>query len=407
VLATTDPQKLPATVLSRCQRFDFRRIPVPIMVRHMQAISGKEGFGVEPGVLELVARQATGCMRDALSLLDQLMSFADGTLTLAQVQAVLGARGTAEVSGFVDRLIAGDMAGGLHGLHAAIEAGADPRPFNRQVVDHLRSLLLLRAGGAGVALDATEEEVAALRAQAERTQLPALSAWIRAFSSADTGLKGGLYGALPLELALVEAHLGTTAAPAAVVSNAVAGNPQPAARNPQSAPPVARPTPAPATAETPPVYNRERPAAPTASPRPTPAPAVATDTPSPNSQSAEAGDVDAILDGWGRVIEGLRPRNQLQLQALLRNGRPVSMEGSVITLGFSPKYEFHRSKLEEPKNRGIIEEVMAEVYGHPYKLRFVPMSDEDLSRHSAARPAAAPAAVSRAQKARAIIDEDF
>src|SRR5690349_14494541 len=108
VLATTDPQKLPATVLSRCQRFDFRRIPLGQIVGHLQYICGQEGLTTEPGVLELIARQATGSMRDALTLLDQLMSYTDGTLTLAQVEDVLGARGAGEIAAWVDRLITRD-----------------------------------------------------------------------------------------------------------------------------------------------------------------------------------------------------------------------------------------------------------------------------------------------------------
>src|SRR5690349_1009443 len=101
VLATTDPQKMPATVLSRCQRFDFRRIALAPMVEHLRHICAQEGTTVEPGVLELIARQATGSMRDALTLLDQMMSYTDGTLTLAQVQDVLGARGAGEIAAFV------------------------------------------------------------------------------------------------------------------------------------------------------------------------------------------------------------------------------------------------------------------------------------------------------------------
>jgi DNA polymerase-3 subunit gamma/tau len=276
VLATTDPQKLPATVLSRCQRFDFRRIALPVMVQHMTGIVASEGYSVEPGVLELIGRQATGCMRDALSLLDQLMSFTDGTLTLAQVESVLGARSAAEVAAFVERVIGGDVAGGLHALHTAIENGADPRQFNRQVVEYLRGLLLLRAGGDAAALEATAEEIALLRAQAGRVTLPALTVWIRAFSNADTGLKNGMYGALPLELALVEASLADTTLAAQASPPAL----QPASKE---APPAARP---PAPVQRPPTVAEPHPAPVAASPappreRPVPPPAPLRTAPPP------------------------------------------------------------------------------------------------------------------------------
>src|SRR5690349_13307324 len=158
VLATTDPQKMPATVLSRCQRFDFRRIGLAPMVAHLRYICEQEGWTAEPGALELIARQSTGAMRDALTLLDQLMSYSDGMIMLAQVQDVLGARGAGEITAFVDHLITRDLPGGLAALHAALEHGADLRQFNRQVVEHLRALLLLRAGGDPALLEATPEE---------------------------------------------------------------------------------------------------------------------------------------------------------------------------------------------------------------------------------------------------------
>ena len=428
VLATTDPQKLPATVLSRCQRFDFRRIALPVMVRHMAGICATEGYAVEPGVLELIGRQATGCMRDALSLLDQLMSFADGTLLLSQVQAVLGARGAAEIGAFVDRLITGDVAGGLHDLHAAMEGGADPRQFNRQVVEYLRSLLLLRAGGAGSALDATEEEVAALRAQAERTHLPALSAWIRAFSAADNGLKGGLYAALPLELALVEASLVGTVPAAPSAHTLPAAPAPPSAARPEAARPTPVPTrPSEATrpaassmrpAEPPPVQPANPQSAthkgnPTGFRNPQSEPSETVTNPQStirNPQSDAPADMGQVLTGWAGVGDGLRKRSELRLQAFLRAGVPVRLEGDVVIIGFPASHGIHREAFEQPKNRALVESVMAEVFSHPYRLRCIPMSDEDLSRAGAARPAAPPAAPSaapaRAQKARAILDED-
>jgi DNA polymerase III subunit gamma/tau len=418
VLATTDPQKLPPTVLSRCQRFDFRRIPLPVMVGHMSGILANEGFTAEPGVLELIGRQATGCMRDALSLLDQLMSFTDGALTLAQAQAVLGARSVAEVGDFVDHLIAGDMAAGLRALHTAIDSGADPRQLNRQIVEYLRGLLLLRAGGAAAALDATEDEVASLRAQAGRTALPALAAWIRAFSGADTGLKNGLYGALPLELALVEAGLAGAAPEPARAPTPLRA--EPAVRpTPITAPPAVAPPP---RAAAPPPAARERPLPPPTPIRAVPSPAVAeapasasppaAPTPAPVPPGADSA---LVLDRWPYVVEALRPRGEFKLQAFLRNGSPVAVDGDFVVLGFAPKYEMHRTIFEQPKNRDTVEAVMAEVLGRPYHLRCVAMSDADLAAaraavRRAAPPDAAPpdpaSAPPRVRKALEIFNED-
>jgi DNA polymerase-3 subunit gamma/tau len=414
VLATTDPQKLPATVLSRCQRFDFRRIALPVMVQHMTGIVASEGYSVEPGVLELIGRQATGCMRDALSLLDQLMSFTDGTLTLAQVESVLGARSAAEVAAFVERVIGGDVAGGLHALHTAIENGADPRQFNRQVVEYLRGLLLLRAGGDAAALEATAEEIALLRAQAGRVTLPALTVWIRAFSNADTGLKNGMYGALPLELALVEASLADTTLAAQASPPApqpASKEAPPAARPPapvQRPPTVAEPHPAPVAAS--PAPPRERPVPPPAPLRTAPPPLAAEEAPPGAAGPSSPGDIAAVLDNWARVVEAVRRRSPT-VQALLRAPAvPIALDGNFVVLGFGPKSEFHRKKLEEPKNRDAVEQVLAEVLGHPYHVRCVAVSEDELARAQATRRPAAdgadPPLNPRALKARAIIDDE-
>ena len=101
ILATTEPHKIPATVLSRCQRFDFRRIPAPEIAGHLQHIVAAEGFRAEPDALLAIARSAQGCMRDAISLLDQMLSYGSTTVTLAQVQQVLGAANAQAVGAFV------------------------------------------------------------------------------------------------------------------------------------------------------------------------------------------------------------------------------------------------------------------------------------------------------------------
>ena len=112
VLATTEPHKIPATVLSRCQRFDFRRIPVPEIAAHLRHIADVEGFGVEDEALAAIGRSAQGCMRDAVSLLDQMRSFGTETCHLDQVQQVLGAVSIESVASLVDALAAKDVAPG-------------------------------------------------------------------------------------------------------------------------------------------------------------------------------------------------------------------------------------------------------------------------------------------------------
>jgi DNA polymerase-3 subunit gamma/tau len=417
VLATTDPQKMPATVLSRCQRFDFRRIGLATMVNHLRYICEQEGWATEPGALELIARQSTGAMRDALTLLDQLMSYSDGTITLAQVQDVLGARGTGEIAAFVDHLITRDLPGGLAALHAALEHGADLRQFNRQVVEHLRGLLLLRAGGDPGLLDATADELAVLKAQADRAVLPDLSAWLRVFTAADANLKNALYGALPLEKALVEASLAGTAASAERGGRSAEVPPAPVRvppAQPRDAPTPIRPLvePVPSRSD-----SGEPPRRPTAADPPvvvpTAVPAAPVVAANGNGSHAPAeGDLDlaAVGRAWEQVVATLNGqpggRNLAPVLRDMQQAWPVGVQGHTILIG--ARSDFFRSRLEEMPRRQIVEDAFSRVLARRVLIQceLRPPETRPDPASFAAAPVAPPPPGSRASKARAIFEEE-
>jgi DNA polymerase-3 subunit gamma/tau len=205
VLATTEVHKVPATILSRCQRFTFNRHTVSAITAHLRAIAAEEQVTLEAGTPEAIARAATGSMRDALSILDQLVAYGGGTISLEQVRNLLGATESQEVAALVDALIAGDLSGALHIVAAVAEQGADLRQFSRDLVERLRALMLLKAGGDPDLLDVTEDDMAALELQAAAGDLGPLLAWVKLFSGLDYQLRISPYGQLPLELAIVEA----------------------------------------------------------------------------------------------------------------------------------------------------------------------------------------------------------
>lgn len=145
VLATTEIHKIPATVLSRCQQHEFRRIPVTMIVDLLKQKSLEEGFAVEEPVFNLIARQATGSFRDAISLLDQLTS-TEEKITLETAQNVLGTATNLSVIEIVEALIANDTSGGLSLIHKNLDSGTDPRQLARQLVTYLRNVLLFKMG---------------------------------------------------------------------------------------------------------------------------------------------------------------------------------------------------------------------------------------------------------------------
>jgi DNA polymerase-3 subunit gamma/tau len=232
VLATTENHKVPATILSRCQRFTFNRHTIGATVAHMRAIAGAEGFTLEAGAPEAIARAATGSMRDALSILDQLMAYGGEAITLEQVRGLLGAAESQEVAALVEALITGDTSGALRAVAGVAEQGADLRQFARDLVERLRALMLLKAGGDSDLLDVTADELAEIQRQAGASDLGALLAWVKLFSELDYKLRTSPYGQLPLEMAIVEA----IAVPTSPVATPARPQAAPARPAPRSAP---------------------------------------------------------------------------------------------------------------------------------------------------------------------------
>lgn len=145
ILATTEIHKIPATVLSRCQRHEFRRIPVQTIVQKLRELCDQEGIKIKDETLYLVARQSTGSLRDAISLVDQLSSMAQD-ISLEVAQDILGTATSQSVIDLVDAILKKDECSGLTKIHQSLDAGSDPRQYARQVVDYLRGLLLIKMG---------------------------------------------------------------------------------------------------------------------------------------------------------------------------------------------------------------------------------------------------------------------
>ena len=199
MLATTEPHKIPATILSRCQRFDLRRLTIPEIVAHLQMIAGEEGFGAETEALMAIGRAAQGCMRDAISLLDQMLSYGNEMITFVQVQQALGAVSAQAVADLVNAIATKQVAAGLHLIQQLLTQGASLTEFCHQVVEHLRGVMVLQmAGDADLLNELPRETVALLQRQAQQLNLPTTLYAIKRFSTASVELKGSYQPQLPL-----------------------------------------------------------------------------------------------------------------------------------------------------------------------------------------------------------------
>lgn len=203
ILATTELDKVPATIQSRCMLFEFRRVSIREVMGRLATICRAEGISIDEGALELIARQGTGSVRDSESLLDQIVSDPDEHISYTRALEILGAAGSQYVWDVVQAIIENNTAAGLDIINTAVDSGADPRQFGQQVVDHLRDVLMVRVGTPDL-IDGSDERRIQLQEQAERIGRTALLKAIRAFNGAVNEIRAGWQPQLPLELAMVE-----------------------------------------------------------------------------------------------------------------------------------------------------------------------------------------------------------
>jgi len=336
VLATTEAHKIPATVLSRCQRHEFRRLPVTIMIEYLQLMIEEEGLKVEAEALELITRQATGSLRDAISLLDQLTSTGE-VITLELAQLVLGTATSEAVRGMVQALVERDCAEGLTLINKALDGGADPRQFSRQVVGYLRGLLLMRMGNERL-VEAPVETQEEMKRQVDHLPLSNLLLAIQVFSQAAFEGRTTWQSSLPLELAFVEAasvDIGTKSV----------------------------------TPESLPDHHLANPALKEHSTSPNPSSEVKAKA-APRGEKVAGGDLtfQTILDNWREVLVAAR-RHDPRVQALLNSCRPLGIESGVLIIGF--KSDLLREKMEKGHNISIASKALEEISGLSMGIRCV------------------------------------
>jgi DNA polymerase-3 subunit gamma/tau len=367
MFASTEPSGFPPAILSRLQRYDVRRLTVPEIEGKLARILDADGRTAEPEAIRLIARLAAGGMRDAESMLDQLLSAGDGPIDEGRVRGLLGLADAEAVSGFVDALVSGDVAAGMRILDDLEERGRDSRAFLDQVVDALRAELLESLGDGAT----PARSVAALSAAARRL----------AAIDPDRNGVGGLR--LQLELALFGstgapgAHPQASAVPVARPTPVVSAPPA-APQKPARAKAVPEPTPSPPEAAPKPeeapdsVATTPEPAEPEPDPEPASAaraePAPAEPAPAPAATAAApSGALEELLAAWPAIVA--KVSQHPPTKPLIVACRPVAVEGNVVTLGFPEEQAFLKDVAERKKS--IIEDGIGESLGRAVSVRCV------------------------------------
>ena len=344
VLATTEIHKIPATVLSRCQRHEFRRVPVDEMVKQLKMIAKAEKIQADDEALSVIARQAGGGLRDAISLLDQLAS--TGTrITLALTQTVLGTATSQTVLDIVTALADRQSAAGLNAIERALDSGADPRSLARQIVDHLRGLMLIQLGN-GDQVETTKDIKEQMAVHARSFSTPDVLRMMRAFNSAAVDARGGWQPSLSLELALAE----SLEIPAEIAGST--GDPSHATRQDSKAG-----TTKPGNVSKVSKADKEEPIR-----------GSAKTVEDSASTKAAVISLAEIAKSWKDVRAVIKPAHPA-VEALLNSCKPMDVRGDELILGFQS--DTVRALMDKPENLEVTAKAIADVLGISLTIKCV------------------------------------
>jgi DNA polymerase III subunit gamma/tau len=391
VLATTEAQKVPATVIDRCQRFDFQRPTVEQIAQVLRRTAQSEDIEIPAEAVAALARSATGSFRDALGTLEQLLAYSGPTIALEDVLAVLGVPDAQLLEQTLDAVATGDARAALLALAECTEAGRDAASFAAALQARARELLIVQTLGEMPAeLALTPESDAHLLEQAARVPHGAVVRLLELLAEALEGVRAGTDQRTSLELALVKAARpevdSSTKALLARIERLETGvgdsrphariaappMPERVARSVSATGPTARSASLETTADSKPARKPES-AANLATGQ-----AVHVSEHPPEAQPAPAGqpapegplrDLQSLADLWPAVVKLVETDNRM-VGAVIADAVPVAAEGAELVVGFPASASFLKRKAEDPANRTLVGEALRELTGARWRISY-------------------------------------
>jgi DNA polymerase-3 subunit gamma/tau len=369
LLATTEPEKLPVTILSRCQRYAFRRISIPVMIERMREIAAAEGIAIDDTALSAIAYRADGGLRDALTMLEQAASFADGAIDSATIDLAFGATGRNSARALLERALARDAAGLLAAIDDASDAGTDMQVLIRSLIAEFRNLLVGRIDPALLARDLAPEDAQLAAERARGVAQVQLVRALRLLTEALATARTSGHPRLELESALLRFVLAsedpTLDALSARVATLEMGSPLSALTvAPPPSPPVAQPKPVP-------------------KPEPEPEPEIEPERvpESPAAAPARGGEItiQKVRAAWQSIRTKVESEKQ-SLKGALSRVVVDSIEGNAVIL--KPINSISADILKDSAK--LIETAIADVVGAP--LRVTLRVDAAVTRAKSAAP---------------------
>jgi DNA polymerase-3 subunit gamma/tau len=339
IFATTEPQKVLPTILSRCQRFDLHRIPANLIAQHLQFIAGKEKIALDPAAAHAIAKGADGGLRDAESMLDQLVAFCGDKIQEPDVLNVFGFTSEQTVAQFTEKILRGDTPGALELLHAEADNGKDMMKLMSDLISYLRDLLVGKVKPEALAEDLNPDLQKSLESQAKLIETDRLLELIDQFAAAEGRMKWAPNKRLHFEVAVIKAiQTLNQVTLSEVIENlaALRDGKQDSVEPPRS-------------------------------------PAKAVVEKSAASQAKSSTVKEEALDpkdAWQKTVEKVRATRRL-IAGWVEAGTALGVEGRFLMVGFPPEQKAAMESLSIPKTRDYIDAVLKEVSGEDLKTKFV------------------------------------
>jgi len=321
ILATTEPQKIPSTIVSRCQKYSFRRLNLPQINTRLKEVALNNGIDIEEEAIALIARRANGGMRDALGMMDQLQSYKESSISRADVLEVLGLVDDLFVAGLIDAVLNTDSASLVMMLNEALNQGKEASQLARETALYLRDLLLYKSVGEQAEMVmAGEQSKESIKNQAQRMETNQILQALRMIMDTGEKLRFSEGQKFLLELVLLE-----------VAALVAVKRPQPESQAPARKSTVQR-----------------------------------------ESEKSDKNEAREVL--WNRLLAGVKEK-KIPTHALLSQGKLLGTKGDVIYIGYRKGYKFHKERMEEKGNREIVDLVIQEIFNRKMEVQFIFLED--------------------------------
>lgn len=375
ILATTDPQKLPITILSRCQRFDFKRISKSDISDRLRKIVGAQGVLADEKSLELISRVSDGAMRDALSILDQAISMGDGSVNYDSVVGMLGLVTNEYLFNITSAIIERNIQKAMNIIEEVVYAGKDINLFIKDLTGHFRNLLMAKVtNNPEEVLDMSMENINLIKEQGSRIRVEEIMRDIRILQEAEGNAKISKQARLYLELATIKMckiEYDTSSEVILARINRLeeaikSGKIQVATQVQQSNNQVAEVSNVQKRTATQNVINKEQ---------------AVTEAPVIEGNVNATTSIGDIQRSWHDILEALKARRAMVIYASLMTGRPVACNNGVVVIKYEEEYAFNKIRLEKPENIKVINEVVSEVMRERLRVRFTVETKEEAERN--------------------------